>query len=50
MKKSTTTNSELYKNEVKATQLNKLKSLDVQAHLHLMSSCISNFARMLKLM
>ena len=47
MKTSTTTNSELYKNEVKAAPMNELKSLD---DLHLMSNCISNLAQMLDLM
>ena len=41
MKTSTTTNSELYNNEVKAAPLNELKSLD---DLHLMSGCITNLA------
>ena len=50
MKTSSTTNSKLYKNELKATPLNKLKSPDDQAHLHLMSNCISNLAQMLNLM
>ena len=38
MKTSTTTNNELYQNEVNATPWNELKSLDEQAHLHLMSN------------
>ena len=50
MKASTTTNSELYENKVKATPLNELKNLDYGAHLHFMSNCISNLTQMLNLM
>ena len=40
MKTSTTTNSELFKNKVKATASNELKSLVYWAHLHLLSNCV----------
>ena len=46
MKTSTTTNSELYKKEVKVTPLNELRSLDYRAHLHFMLNYILNLARM----
>ena len=38
----TTTNSELFKNEVKATVLNDPKSLVYQAHLHLLLNCVQS--------
>ena len=40
MKTSTTTNSELFKNEVKATVLNEPKSLVYWTHLHLLLNCV----------
>ena len=40
MKISTTTNSELFKNKVKAAVSNKVKSLVYQAHLHLLLNCV----------
>ena len=39
MKTSTTTNSELFKNEVKATVSNEPES-SYKAHLHLLSNCV----------
>ena len=50
MRTSTTTNSELYKNEVNTTASNELKCLGYPADLHFMLNCISNLARMLNLM